>query len=35
MPAVDNVIRSMCVSELAVWNSRRVNYDTALAEYSI
>jgi hypothetical protein len=33
MPAVDNVIRSMCVGELAVWNAQRVSYDAALAEY--
>lgn len=33
MPVVDNVIQSMCVGELAVWNARRVSYEAALAEY--
>lgn len=33
MPAVDAVIWSMCVSEMAAWNSRHVNYQAALYEY--
>src|ERR1700737_3183439 len=33
MPALDTVIRSLCFTEMAEWNSRKLSYDAALADY--